>query len=123
MDCGGVVMSTLNPNAEKWVRALESGRFKQGYGQLAQGDERCCLGVLCDRAVDAGVIKNYTPDAAMLSWPVAKWAGLKWRNPEYSLGLGQGMTRKLAVDNDRGKSFAEIAQIIRDNADTLFVEA
>lgn len=31
----------------KWTAALRSGEFKQGKGQLKNGDAYCCLGVLC----------------------------------------------------------------------------
>ena len=37
-------------NAElksKWVEALRSGRYVQGYGQLYYNQKYCCLGVLC----------------------------------------------------------------------------
>lgn len=38
---------------KKWVKALRSGKYKQGYGTLKQynGFEEvyhCCLGVLCE---------------------------------------------------------------------------
>jgi hypothetical protein len=33
---------------DKWVEALESGRYKQGTGRLRDRDCYCCLGVLCD---------------------------------------------------------------------------
>ena len=34
----------------KWVAALRSGEYKQGYGRLFSPREKsyCCLGVLCD---------------------------------------------------------------------------
>lgn len=32
----------------KWIEALESGEYKQGKGQLRDGDQYCCLGVACD---------------------------------------------------------------------------
>jgi hypothetical protein len=36
-----------------WLEALESGRYKQGKGQLRTDlNEFCCLGVLCDVAVE-----------------------------------------------------------------------
>lgn len=41
----------IGPNQERWLRALESGEFKQGQRYLTQkcGDEmlHCCLGVGC----------------------------------------------------------------------------
>lgn len=39
---------------ERWIEALESGKYPQGRGALrrtrpnASADEFCCLGVLCD---------------------------------------------------------------------------
>lgn len=33
----------------KWIEALRSGEYKQGYGALRDDDDTfCCLGVLCD---------------------------------------------------------------------------
>lgn len=34
--------------AKKWVKALRSGKYKRGTGQLKKGDKYCCLGVLCE---------------------------------------------------------------------------
>lgn len=47
----------MNPEIKAaWVAALRSGEYKQGRGQLRNtDDEYCCLGVLCDLAVKAGV--------------------------------------------------------------------
>ena len=36
----------------EWVKALRSGEYKQGGGALHRGDHFCCLGVLCDIAID-----------------------------------------------------------------------
>lgn len=33
--------------AEKWVKALRSGEYKQGRGHLFQYETYCCLGVAC----------------------------------------------------------------------------
>lgn len=39
----------MNPLIKaKWVAALRSGNYKQGAGFLRQGNNFCCLGVLCD---------------------------------------------------------------------------
>lgn len=32
----------------QWVKALRSGKYQQGAGQLREYDKFCCLGVLCD---------------------------------------------------------------------------
>ena len=34
--------------AKRWVKALKSGKYKQGKQYLRKGDKYCCLGVLCD---------------------------------------------------------------------------
>lgn len=31
----------------KWVKALRSGKYKQGKGVLCDRGKHCCLGVLC----------------------------------------------------------------------------
>lgn len=54
-------MTKLHPEIKaQWVAALRSGEYKQGQGGLqsitADGvATHCCLGVLCDIAVKAGV--------------------------------------------------------------------
>jgi hypothetical protein len=87
----------------QWVKDLRSGQFEQGGGWLARTDDDgkvryCCLGVLCDQAVKAGVIPApelhgwdylYLDDerdtdktgeafnqACSLPRKVAEWAGL-----------------------------------------------
>ncbi len=48
---------------DQWVKALKSGEYKQGYGKLAvkmsNGQQKhCCLGVLCELAVEAGIVEK-----------------------------------------------------------------
>lgn len=52
----------MNPAIKaQWVAALRSGEYVQGTGKLRkrtgynETDQFCCLGVLCDLAVKAGV--------------------------------------------------------------------
>jgi hypothetical protein len=57
-------LCNMDPNiAERWIAALESGDYKQGANRLhymdAEGSKFCCLGVLCDLAVKAGVTVSY----------------------------------------------------------------
>ncbi len=40
---------------QEWLRRLKSGEYKQGEDYLHKGDKHCCLGVLADMAVEAGV--------------------------------------------------------------------
>ena len=35
-------------HTQKWLDALRSGKYKQGFGGLSQNGAFCCLGVACD---------------------------------------------------------------------------
>ena len=45
---------------QRWVAALRSGHYKQGPSALRRDDRFCCLGVLCDLAVQDGVANWFT---------------------------------------------------------------
>jgi hypothetical protein len=85
----------MNPEIKaKWLAALRSGDYKQGYNQLTtvNGNDvsYCCLGVLCDIAKSEGVVesklssrktylkygKGQNSDNAYLPKAVSAWAGL-----------------------------------------------
>ena len=40
----------------RWIAALRSGKYAQGYERLGQDDKFCCLGVLCELAYEEGVV-------------------------------------------------------------------
>jgi hypothetical protein len=78
---------------DQWAAALESGEYEQGKQALVKvttlndGEERryCCLGVLCDLAVKAGVPLDeivedgkvwYDSESSVLPARVVAWAGL-----------------------------------------------
>jgi len=46
-----------------WIEALRSGKYEQGRGALNKDGKFCCLGVLCDLAVKAGVEVEVNKDA------------------------------------------------------------
>lgn len=120
----------MNKVAEKWVKALRSGKFKQAQGALAKVSKtgkvsgHCCLGVLCELAVKAKVVKRvinkknaevrYGGDYALLPYKVRKWAKLRLANGGY------GQADSLAAANDGGMSFKRIARLIEEKAETLF---
>jgi hypothetical protein len=103
----------------RWVKALRSGKYKQGRTQLKMktpdGDLFCCLGVLCDlhskstKAQWRG--ENYLDQAAALPEEVQAWSGVdKWGKvpdsgipPLYELNDGVGC---------KPKSFKAIATLI-----------
>lgn len=130
-------MSTMNAEIKaQWTAALRSGEYEQGCGLLRRGSEYCCLGVLCDLAVKAGIIPKperrsalgdtrYGAEANDLHLPaeVMAWAGVGQDNPKVDAdSLPAGITWANDLDdngapslsnlNDGGTPFAVIADII-----------
>lgn len=123
--------------AKIWVEALRSGKYKQGVGMLATKDNGyCCLGVLCelaekedivhriedddvDRTKDRWAFGSDAEDFNGLTLPqsVVTWAGMKTDVGMYARDV---LTYSdLAQENDAGKTFAEIADIIEREVDNL----
>lgn len=122
----------MNPNVKaKWVQALRSGQYEQGDGWLhyeADGVHKfCCLGVLCELAVEEGVIPPGDPNAGQpknsvgnyiwdyddgndcyLPPGVAAWADID--------NTGRIDGYDLADMNDGGSTFTEIADVIEAHA-------
>lgn len=93
-----------------WLKALRSGGYKQGTGQLKRGrkDPRhCCLGVLEEVAKDEGVIKSFRGTNGFLDDKVIQWAGLVSQCPSVA-------GNSLAFLNDNGKDFNYIADQIEE---------
>ena len=132
----------------EWLDDLRSGNFHQGEGKLhtstrnEDGTERhefCCLGVLCERAVAAGIVERvdvsddyaagedhkvyaYAPTEgpnAGVPYPhypppaVAVWAGLPSgdTNPYVDTETGR---RVIANVNDEGATFTDLADMIEN---------
>lgn len=94
----------------RWINALRSGKYEQGRRQLAvSGMDNntlyCCLGVLCELAVESKVIAAYDPEHGSLPDAVSEWANIE------QFG-NYGGKRTLAGYNDSGRSFKQIANII-----------
>lgn len=85
----------------KWVKALRSGRYKQGDGVLYADDKTyCCLGVLC--AVQ-GVSRAKMADASVqYAHALNKSAGLTKRSQHFLV----------KCNDDKKWSFARIAKHI-----------
>lgn len=114
----------------QWVAALRSGEYKQTDGTLHRtaGDDEgyCCLGVLCDIAVKAGVIRSLNEgsrevfetgtgwEAGVLPAKVQRWAGLDSDNPMVRRNTNGRYESSLASLNDDGCSFGEIADLIEE---------
>lgn len=113
-------MAKLNPNAQKWVDALRSGKYTQVKGRLKWGAKRCCLGVACDVAgPDLKLTwkgKTFDGSENVLPFSVQDWLGVDEENPALN-----GTT--LAKLNDEGMPFEEIADLIEEHAIGLGVSA
>lgn len=108
----------------RWVEKLRSGDYEQGRVYLHDRDDKfCCLGVLCEIAVEDGVATSQivregrtgykgltgVETISLLPVSVAKWA----RIDEAGTYDPKNKDGKLVIDNDSGgKSFLEIADII-----------
>ena len=128
---------------ELWVRALRSGKYKQGRGLLTTTEVTpegikeldCCLGVLTKEAIAAGVDVgpvlwgggqvSYGGATGTLPEAVVAWAGITWANNPYNpttLNYIPGTREKgehlLAFVNDRpNSSFEGIADLIENDLD------
>ena len=112
--------------AEKWIADLRAGPL-QAKRVLFDGAGHCCLGRLC---VLAGLEPKYNAsrdkyefgDRESFSLPpeVREWAGMKDEDGNYHLDdEDDELSQFLARDNDSGKTFAEIADIIEAHVDEL----
>jgi len=124
----------------EWVRRLRSGDIPQTASYLGRVDGfRCCLGVLSDMAVEAGIATR-TPDAdallqvyrsgghtetSLLLHEILDWAGLHGdEDGDIELDgvvvIGEGdealtfNTPSLSFLNDNGATFAQIADVIEE---------
>lgn len=102
-----------------WITALKSGDYKQTTGYLRENDSFCCLGVLCNLhaiahpkvAVDETDPDSYLGETTGLPFAVMRWAGITSSSGEYD-NQKYFEDRSLDKDNDWGKTFNEIADII-----------
>jgi hypothetical protein len=120
----------MNPEIKaQWLTDLRSGEFEQGRGYLNIDGKLCCLGVLCEQAVRAGVIESsggqgmvrYDGKEDVLSPKVREWAGLpetnKYDNPNNPTVTVLGTEASLAELNDgentwEPHTFGQIADLI-----------
>lgn len=87
----------------RWVAALRSGQYKQGHNFMFWDGGFCCLGVL---AMESGASESDIHDRT----------GVLDTGSVTALDrLGWDCRQQLAVMNDHGKSFAEIADWIEAN--------
>lgn len=111
---------------DKWVKALRSGKYKQGKNTLHEVNGQpsfCCLGVLCDlyqklqkrakkriaKVSQHGRHISYDDHVNYLPESVQQWAGMK-----NNRGFVPG-GKSLDARNDDGVQFPAIADIIDEH--------
>ena len=114
---------------KRWVEALRSGYYKKGEGNLYNSDTgaHCALGVLCELAVEEGVVdrmdfENGGPSVygthdgstndSILPREVVEWAGLESPSPLVSFRdsvYDDTTVYSVSELNDLGASFDAIA--------------
>lgn len=150
MSEGDAPVVKMNPEIKaKWVSLLRSGKYDQYSGQLGADPiggswdvdkpSRCCLGVLCELAVEDGVVEKHVSEYGYVSYRahgdsdrfylpkvVREWAGFGPDNytpsvPNEYLDRDKAPhnefgTVQLAVLNDQpGFTFDQIADIIEEH--------
>lgn len=122
----------MNPEVKTlWLTALRSGEYKQGKGYLEKINsegvrEYCCLGVLCDLAVKAGIVEKETDGAAVsvvgyrvgsyieaagLIPKISEWAGVS------EIGIlpeEQGRGSLINLNDGADFTFSQIADVIEE---------
>lgn len=129
--------------AKRWIKALRSGKYKQGQSFLKQYDTKnqprhCCLGVLCElynesmkknhkktlttKTFDDGLFGSgsgcvtFNGAGEFLPTSVRKWAGMKSKDGKLDNHL---FYNSLADMNDFGKTFKTISNTIEKNIENL----
>lgn len=122
----------MNKNAKMW--ATELTNFKQGPIEELGSPETgfCCLGVACaiyeretgnqlPKNEDGRYLNEYDEFLSKEFRVVKEWLDLDSDEATY-INKSSGVSRSLTVDNDSGKSFAEIQRIILSQPEGLFKE-
>lgn len=123
---------SMNPEIKaRWIADLRSGEFEQGRGYLNADGKLCCLGVLCEQAVRAGIIESsegygiirYDGKEDTLPETVREWAGLPAmnihdnpNNPDVQVDGGYVSLAELN-DGENGNerhTFGQIAGLIEE---------
>jgi hypothetical protein len=116
----------LTEPQERWLKALESGSYKQGLGFLKHSNFYCCLGVACElfkqelalrETFDSSGCFKFDGEDRVLPFAVQKHLRLKTKVGHMKLHYYSS----LADLNDNGKTFAEIAKFIRNNPEKVFL--
>lgn len=122
----------LGPIQEAWVKSLEEHPERQMMGELGRGElnhyKACCLGECKMVMYRAGLCGNPIEDGTLRSGKKIKLLSESDRR-KIGLRSGEGHAKdephfsSLASMNDRGKTWPNIAAIIRENPDRFFFKS
>ena len=121
--------------ADKWIKALRSGQYKQGLNYLNENNTNfCCLGVLCEIALSEGLniskvgklkcqpapeesyIYEYNGDMQNLHISIIVWGDM---HIDKSINEHTCIGELISMNDNQGCSFEEIAKFIEDNTDRI----
>lgn len=119
-------MSKMNPEVKQlWLDALRNGGFQQTRGALHDDKGYCCLGVLCEVAIKAGIEIEVKPpkhaderfyyDGYTTVPPdvVQAWANIsETGHLDKAVEFAGPPSIALTALNDRGMTFDQIADVI-----------
>lgn len=104
-----------------WLKALRSGKYRQGEGYLCKQDKNnksryCCLGVLCNESHDGDWNREDDDYDGFVNWSIGGRSGAIPENIAKGFGLNLRTQEKLVALNDGEKlNFKEIAEWIEKN--------
>lgn len=126
----------FTPEQEAWLKALESGEYKQGTGSLSRNGQLCCLGVACEvinklhpgtlpveKTISGEIVyTSYDGRTGWLSEKAVNIMKLRGQNGRSEIPVANTRMKALSSANDFGATFADIAAFIRANPTAVFTE-
>jgi hypothetical protein len=115
----------LTENQKLWVKELREGGHKQAKGSLQNSEGYCCLGVAClayekatGKKVYRGGLNNFLTGGGLDNYcEVIEWLSL--RSP-LGCSLDDNIPALSTLNDNHGKSFAEIADLIETKPENIF---
>jgi len=106
-----------------WLEALRSGKYEQGVHTLNSHGKFCCLGVLCEIAIDSGVVDKQETDSYVIydgyainlpSASVIVWADLPGKVPDPEVTVDGNLINLTTINDSGDYNFNQIADIIEE---------
>jgi hypothetical protein len=130
------VTPPMNPQIKaRWVQWLRDNVDNQGIGTLNDSGRFCCLGGLCELALQDGIVDFYPngrdsaygpPNSAPKGWAdallpqvVSEWAGLDGEDNPVVMAIPEGGEERdeicmTGLNDEWGYNFNQIADLIEE---------